>query len=238
MTDSPNLSLPYLASAQAQKHVTVNEALSRLDALSAPVAKSAAATAPPADPADGELWIVPAGATGAWSGADRQLAFFVNDGWAFADPRPGWRVWVEDESRAAVYVGGSWIRDLLGPSAFGAHMFAGFVTGEEVLSGPGAHACVTTIPDRAVVLGVTARVTEAMTGNGLTHWRLGVVGAGNRYGDNIGLALNSTVVGVTSEPVAYFADTPLQIVPSGGPFDTGRVRLAIHYFSVTPPDAV
>ena len=33
MTNTPNLSLPYLATAQAQKHVTVNEALSQLDGL-------------------------------------------------------------------------------------------------------------------------------------------------------------------------------------------------------------
>ena len=33
MSDSLNLNLPYVEAAQAQKHVTVNEALSRLDAL-------------------------------------------------------------------------------------------------------------------------------------------------------------------------------------------------------------
>ena len=33
MTDTANLLLPLLQAAQAQKHVTVNEALLRLDAL-------------------------------------------------------------------------------------------------------------------------------------------------------------------------------------------------------------
>ena len=33
MTNTPNLALPYLATAQAQKHITVNEALSLLDTL-------------------------------------------------------------------------------------------------------------------------------------------------------------------------------------------------------------
>jgi hypothetical protein len=33
MSSTTNLSLPYLASGQAQKHVTVNESLQRLDAL-------------------------------------------------------------------------------------------------------------------------------------------------------------------------------------------------------------
>ena len=33
MTDTSNLTLPLLAAAQAQKHVTVNEALQRLDGV-------------------------------------------------------------------------------------------------------------------------------------------------------------------------------------------------------------
>ncbi len=32
MTETPNLALPYLQSQQAQKHVTLNETLRRLDA--------------------------------------------------------------------------------------------------------------------------------------------------------------------------------------------------------------
>ena len=37
MTNTPPLSLPWLAAAQAQQHVTVNEALSLIDALAQPL---------------------------------------------------------------------------------------------------------------------------------------------------------------------------------------------------------
>ena len=42
MADTPNLVLPYIAANQSQKHVTVNEALRRLDALVQVTVQSAA----------------------------------------------------------------------------------------------------------------------------------------------------------------------------------------------------
>ena len=46
---SPNLSLPYLAPAQAQKHVTHNEALGLLDAVVQLAVQSRSQTEPPTD---------------------------------------------------------------------------------------------------------------------------------------------------------------------------------------------
>ena len=60
-----NLQLPFLTAAQAQKHVTVNESLLRLDALVQLTAVSATVTAQPGAPADGSVYIQPAGRTGA-----------------------------------------------------------------------------------------------------------------------------------------------------------------------------
>ncbi|MEM7525135.1 MAG: DUF2793 domain-containing protein, partial [Pseudomonadota bacterium] len=74
MSDSPNLSLPYLAAAQAQKHVTMNEALARLDALAAPFALSADLVIPPVAAVDGDTYIVPVGASGEWAGYDGDVA--------------------------------------------------------------------------------------------------------------------------------------------------------------------
>ena len=73
MDTSPNLALPYLLANQAQKHVTVNEALRRLDALVQLSVLSASLAAPPASPADGDRYIVPAGATGTWVGTDLSI---------------------------------------------------------------------------------------------------------------------------------------------------------------------
>ena len=66
---SPRLGLPYLAAAQAQKHVIVNEALMRLDGLVQTAVESRAVAAQPASPEDGAIYILPASPTGAaWTG--------------------------------------------------------------------------------------------------------------------------------------------------------------------------
>jgi len=54
MTDTPHLGLPTLAAAQAQKHVTHNEALHRLDALVMLAVADRDLAAPPAAPAEGD----------------------------------------------------------------------------------------------------------------------------------------------------------------------------------------
>lgn len=237
MSDTPHLMLPLLASSQAQKHVTMNEALLRLDALSAPSAQSADLGAPPSFAEEGETWIVPASAAGDWAGKGGQLAFWVNDGWSFADPKPGWRVWVADRGEAMVYSGMAWLTDPIGPVGLGAQTQGGLVVGEEIVFPGAGFDAALVIPDRAVVIGITGRVVSQVTGSGLSGWRLGVADSTNRYGSSIGLTAGSTVVGVTSAPVAYFTDTPLRIEPEGGVFSGGTIRLAVHYLILTPPAA-
>ncbi|HHN73529.1 MAG TPA: DUF2793 domain-containing protein, partial [Thermopetrobacter sp.] len=61
---SPNLALPLLSAAQAQKHVTVNDALSRLDGLVQLSVKDRNLAAPPASPVDGDRYIVATGGSG------------------------------------------------------------------------------------------------------------------------------------------------------------------------------
>jgi len=68
MSTSTHLLLPYVLAAQAQKHVTVNEALRLLDGLLQLAVLDRHLTTPPASPADGDRYIVASGATGAWSG--------------------------------------------------------------------------------------------------------------------------------------------------------------------------
>lgn len=102
MTDqTSNLSLPYILPAQAQKHVTHNEALRMLDAILQLAVLDRDLTAPPAGPAEGDRYIVAAGAAGAWAGHDGEVAAWQDGAWAFLVPRPGWLAWVADE--AAVF---------------------------------------------------------------------------------------------------------------------------------------
>ena len=70
MTDTPRLALPAIEAAQAQKHVTHNEALALLDALTHLAVESRALSAPPGQPGEGNSYIPAPGASGAWSGWD------------------------------------------------------------------------------------------------------------------------------------------------------------------------
>lgn len=236
MSDTPHLQLPLLASSQAQKHVTVNEALIRLDALTHPIALSANVISPPSA-VDGDAYIVPTGASGEWADSDGLLAVYDNGGWFFLTPRRGWRVWIEDENDYSTFVSGRWISALSGAYEEGAYSSIRIATTDETLSGASLGTSLL-LPNRAVVIGVTARVLSDVTGAGVTGWRIGVAGANDRYGASIGLVKDSSSNGVTGSPVAYYADTPLQISAEGGSFDGGQVRLAAHYILLTPPDIV
>jgi hypothetical protein len=107
---SSRLGLPYLASGQAQKHVTVNESLLRLDALVHLSARSATLATQPTSPSDGDVYILPAGKTGAaWSSmSDGALAYYRDGAWEQLSPKPGWRCYVEDRKALLVRDLGAW----------------------------------------------------------------------------------------------------------------------------------
>ncbi|MPT23459.1 MAG: DUF2793 domain-containing protein, partial [Starkeya sp.] len=65
---TPLLALPLLAAAQAQKHVTHNEALMLLDAATQLAVLDRTRTAPPASPLPGDRHLVAPGASGAFAG--------------------------------------------------------------------------------------------------------------------------------------------------------------------------
>ena len=109
MSETKKLALPLMAEAQAQKHVTHNEALLKLDALVQLSVRSRALADPPAEPVDGEAWIVAAGGTGEWVGRDGEVAVRQSGAWAFHVPRSGWVAWVEDERRLVTYDAGGWV---------------------------------------------------------------------------------------------------------------------------------
>ncbi len=108
MSNTPNLSLPYLMEAQAQKHVTHNDAIRALDTLVQLSVLDRDLTAPPISPAEGERYIVAIGASGAWAAKDGQIAAFQDGAWMFYAPRKGWLAWVADESQLYVHDGTGW----------------------------------------------------------------------------------------------------------------------------------
>ena len=60
MTESAKLRIPYIAAAQAQKHVTHNEAMTLLDTLVQLSVLDKDLTAPPGSPEEGDCYIVAA----------------------------------------------------------------------------------------------------------------------------------------------------------------------------------
>jgi len=107
---TPNLALVPVASAQSQKHVTVNEAFARLDAATQLTVKDQTRTAPPLASDDGDRYLIASGASGAWASHDGEIAAWDAgaQGWIFLDPREGWQVWVIDEQQLLRYDGAEW----------------------------------------------------------------------------------------------------------------------------------
>lgn len=110
MSNTANLVLPYLAVGQAQKHVTLNESLRRLDALVQLSVASATTSAQPASPADGAVYIVPSGKSGAqWDAfADWSLGYYRDGAWEQISPREGWLAFVRDTDEALMFTGAAW----------------------------------------------------------------------------------------------------------------------------------
>ena len=109
MTTTPNLSLPYIDAAQAQKHVTHNEAIRGLDALVQTAIVTRTLSAPPATPADGACYILASAGTGAWAGQAANIVAAWQDGlWVFYLPKTGWYAWVADEATTVTFTGTVW----------------------------------------------------------------------------------------------------------------------------------
>ncbi|MCZ8375713.1 MAG: DUF2793 domain-containing protein [Beijerinckiaceae bacterium] len=109
MDETPLLSLPYLAAGQAQKHVTLNESLRRLDMLVQLSVRSRSIGAPPEGPGEGARFLVPEGATGLWQGRGGQVAAWQDGGWVLVAPGQGWLAWIEDEARLLAFTPAGWI---------------------------------------------------------------------------------------------------------------------------------
>ncbi len=109
MSETSHLHLPYLAPAQAQKHVTHNEALRLIDVAVQLAVEDASLTTPPIGPVEGDRYIVAAAATGAWAGHDGEVAAFVDGAWMFVAAEAGWLAFDRAAGAVLVREGGSWL---------------------------------------------------------------------------------------------------------------------------------
>ena len=111
MQDSSSLrhQLPYLVVAQAQKEITHDEALVRIDALLHPVVADLLATPPSPLLADaGKCWLVDVGGTGRWENSANQIAVWVGGSWRYLTPVDGMRVRNVATGSDLVWTGTQW----------------------------------------------------------------------------------------------------------------------------------
>lgn len=109
MTLTPNLALPYIEAAQAQKHVTHNEALRSLDVLVQTSVLTRTLASPPASPAEGACYIISGVPAGLWAGQSAgSIAAWQDGQWVFFPPKVGWVAWVVDEATIVSFTGASW----------------------------------------------------------------------------------------------------------------------------------
>src|SRR5581483_3474994 len=100
---------PYIVQGQAQKEVTHNDALVRLDALVDLYILDRDLAAPPGSPADGDAYIVAASPTGAWAGQAGNVAYCIDGAWRFYVPVKGLIAYVADEQKMLVFTAGGWV---------------------------------------------------------------------------------------------------------------------------------
>lgn len=109
-----NLSIPELLPLQSSPHLPINAAMRLIDAvLSLGCITFQTLTAPPGSPAEGDMHVPDAGATGAWLGFDDCLAYYSNGVWEAVAPVEGLLAWSIPDLKLYVYTygitsSGSW----------------------------------------------------------------------------------------------------------------------------------
>ncbi|MBE8191001.1 MAG: DUF2793 domain-containing protein [Alphaproteobacteria bacterium] len=233
MTDqTPNLALDYLMPDQAQKHITINDSLRRLDALVHLSVVNRSTTNPPTAPANGVRYLVPQTAQGEWATHENQIAFYEDTGWQYLVPRIGWRLWDEAENIYLIYNGTIW--QAVSASSTSANGGSGSVAIEKteiVVRFPNPE--VINIPMHSLFFGVTGRVQQTMSG--ATNFRVGVQADNQRFGSRISRVAGSTFQGLANPPAVYWSPTPLLITGEGRAISAGTLKLALYHLSLPIP---
>jgi len=115
---STRLALPYIQPAQAQKHVTHNEAIELLDMIVHLTLQDIDTNTPPSAPAEGDTWAIGPAPTGAWDGQAGALASYRGGGWLFATPRAGWQGYSLTTGEMRLYDGVNWVNTGGGSTSF------------------------------------------------------------------------------------------------------------------------
>jgi len=107
--ETPRLKLAQLVSMQEMNDVTWNEALAQLDALVDLCLLGQYVNAPPANPADGDAYLIGGAPTDAWAGCAYKIASCLDGSWRFYTPFSGLRAFVAPTNALIVYLNGNWV---------------------------------------------------------------------------------------------------------------------------------
>ena len=235
MAKTAQLDLPLVMPAQAQKHVTVNEALARLDAAAQLRVASSTLQDPPASADEGRSYLVPADASGAWQGMVGRIAVWSNGGWIFSRRGPAGAPGTRAAADTSCSTGTGWVRCDRGVAPRRGHDLAG--SSSSTMPSP---------PGPPTHLRGNSRTRQG-DGHRPAGWSARWPGPGSPAGGSAsaarttatargsGIGLNSYLVGLSGSPVTYYAPTPLLITAEGGSFASGTIRLAIHLLQIEPP---
>lgn len=191
ITTGPNVGEMIDGALGDQHYVPFMKLLRAFDLFTQGFVISASTTTPPASPSNGDAYIVPARATGAWAGKTNQIARYCSvraDGaaaaWEFWTPKKGWGMWVNDDTtygstagNRVHFDGGNWVVDLSGaPSSgnginqqTGTTYTLALTDKDGVVEMGNASANVVTIPAHAdVAFTVGASLVVTQTGAGQT----------------------------------------------------------------------
>ena len=173
-----------------------------------------------------------AGKDGAVSTLDCTCPFSIHSD----SNRRGWRAQLLDAGSLAIFDGTDWRAGAMTLSSGGASLNLRVIEMDVAVTTGTSVTTALTIPERAMVFGVTGRVISAITGT-LNTWSVGVAGDEARYGSGLGLALNSWVNGPNASQITWSA-TPLVLTADTGAFAGGTIRLALHCADLTLPDEI
>jgi len=106
------------ASGEDGWNVGMDANLLKIDTLAKLKVINYTTTTPPVSPSEGDVYIVGVGATGAWSGLDKNVVVRTGTSWTSYTPVKGWLAYDENTSSYIGYNGTSWIVDPVGVRSY------------------------------------------------------------------------------------------------------------------------
>lgn len=231
MSTTARLGLPYIVTSQAQKEVTHNQGLDRLDAFVTPVVVDIA-DSPPGSPASGDLYIVGSSPTDDFTGHENELAQYQSGGWVFYTPFKWMDALVESLDSRMAYDGSGWVQFGLIMKDTGEYLRVGHQQEDVTVDSGSSKDTTIEIPSRSILLTVNVRVLTAVTG--ASSFDVGIAGETSKFGGSIGIGQDSTNIGIIG-PTAFYSDTPVRLSANGSDFTGGVIRTTMQYLQPRGP---